>query len=400
MDLILCNFYLIFCCKSLFSSHKNIGSYTKLRCTCKFIIKAIPMLIRFFKYLLVLSLVCVFSVNASESVKKLKVSLLLEHEAFLLWYAIDQGWDKKLGLDIALSVKNTSGIDLINDKRQNPGAWDICGVGSVPAVLGSSGLNITYIGMANDESNSTEILVRPESDLLKTKGFNDDYPDVYGSAESVKGKTFLVRKFTSASYVLSNYLDILGLSYKDIKVVDAEPNKFIGYMNKGHADAMILWSPELYNAQKAGYKPLASADQVDALIPVFFIVDKDYANSNAQDMGRFLALYDKAVEVQKNNVKSLVEPYKQFLKIYTGKDYSSDFCLYDLNAHTVYNLDEQIHLFAKEASNLSAVEKLERHLYSRFDLISMTVNQSNSDEIDYKHEPSDLFLKIARRFSE
>ena len=110
------------------------------------------MLFRQFRFLVISLILCCFSVNAEDSLKKLNVSLLLEHEAFLVWYGMDQGWDKELGLDISLSVKDTSGIDLLNDKKVNSGAWDIAGVGCVPAVVGSKGLDITYIGIGNNES--------------------------------------------------------------------------------------------------------------------------------------------------------------------------------------------------------------------------------------------------------
>ncbi|WP_202108740.1 ABC transporter substrate-binding protein [Succinivibrio dextrinosolvens] len=349
---------------------------------------------RFIKYLSIAVLLCSFSVNAADSLRKLKVSLLLEHEAFLVWYGIDQGWDKELGLDIELSVKDVAGIDLMNDKKVNSGAWDVAGVGCVPAVIGSKGIDITYIGIGNNEATSTEILVRPDSDILKTKGANPDYPEVYGSKETIHNKTFFIRKLTSASYILSNYLEIFDLTYNDVKVVDGKLSDFVKYMNAGNGDAMILWSPSTYEAQKDGYKSVATAAQVDAIVPLLFIACGDFAKNNPQTLARFLAMYDKAVRIQKNDPKSLVEPYKNFLKIYSGKDFSDDFCLYDLKAHPVYTIDEQLKLFDSE-SNMSAIEKLERHLISRIAMITMQPN-AKYDPKEFKHDPSDLFLKIAK----
>lgn len=349
---------------------------------------------RFIKYLSIAVLLCSFSVNAADSLRKLKVSLLLEHEAFLVWYGIEQGWDKEFGLEIDLSVKDVAGIDLLNDLKVNSGAWDVAGVGCVPAVIGSKDLDITYIGVGNNEATSTEIMVRPDSDILKVKGANPDYPEVYGSKETIHNKTFFIRKLTSASYILSNYLEIFDLTYNDVKVVDGKLSDFVKYMNDGNGDAMILWSPSTYEAQKDGYKSVATAAQVDAIVPVLFIASGEFAKNNHQTLARFLAMYDKAVRIQKNDPKSLVEPYKNFLKIYSGKDFSDDFCLYDLKAHPVYTIDEQLKLFDSE-SNMSAIEKLERHLISRIAMISMQPD-AKYDPKEYKHDPSDLFLKIAK----
>lgn len=349
---------------------------------------------RFIKYMFISVLLCSLSVNASDSLRKLKVSLLLEHEAFLVWYSIEQGWDKDLGLEIDLSVKDVAGIDLMNDKRVNSGAWDVAGVGCVPAVIGSKGLDVTYIGIGNNEATSTEILVRPDSDILKVKGVNPDYPEVYGSRETIQNKTFFIRKLSSASYILSNYLELFDLTYNDVKVVDGKLSDFVKYMDAGNGDAMILWSPSSFEAQNRGYKAAATASQVDAIVPIFFIACGDFAKENPQTLARFLAMYDRAVKIQKSDPKSLVASYKNFLKIYSGKDYSDDFCLYDLKSHPVYTIDEQLKLFDSD-SNMSAIEKLERHLISRIAMISMQ-SDADYDPKEYKHEPSDLFLNIAK----
>ena len=357
------------------------------------------MLSRFIRYLVVSFLLCCFSVHAEDSLKKLKVSLLLEHEAFLVWYGIEKGWDKDLGLDISLNIKDVSGIDLLNDKHVNNGAWDIAGVGCVPAIIGGKGLDFSYIGIGNNESHSTEIMVRPDSKFLKVKGANPDYPEVYGSKETIKDSTFFIRKMTSAAYVLSNWLDLFGLSYSDVKVVDGNISDFIKYMKDGNGDAMILWAPATFEAQTNGFKSVASADQVDAIVPIFFIADSEFANKNAQTMARFLLMYDRAVKIQKKDPKSLVSYYKNFLKLYSSKDYSDEFCLFDLKAHTVYSIDEQLKLFNSDNNNLSAVEKMERHLISRIKMISMQPDIVYEPS-QYKHNPSDLFLKIAKRLSE
>ncbi len=357
------------------------------------------MLSRFIRYLIVSVLLCCFSVQAEESLRKLKVSLLLEHEAFLVWYGVEKGWDKELGLDISLNIKDVAGIDLLNDKKVNKGAWDVAGVGCVPAVIGSKGLDISYIGLGNNESTSTEILVRPDSAILRVKGDNPDYPEVYGSKDTIKNKTIFIRKLTSASYILSNWLEIFGLSYADVKVVDGKLSDFVKYMNDGNGDAMILWAPATFEAQAAGYKSAASADQVDAMVPVFFIACSEFANKNPQTLARFLMMYDKAVKVQKEDPNSLVSAYKNFLKLYSGKEYSNEICLYDLKSHPVYTIDEQLKLFNSENNNLSAVEKLERHLISRIEMITMQPDV-DYDPNEYKHNPSDLFLKIAKRLSE
>lgn len=47
---------------------------------------------------------------------------------------------------------------------------------------------------------------------MQTKGYNKSYPNVYGTPESVKGKTVLCTTVSSAHFALSSWLKALGLT--------------------------------------------------------------------------------------------------------------------------------------------------------------------------------------------
>ncbi len=126
---------------------------------------------------------------------RIKVSMMMEHEGFLMWYAVKQGWDRKVGVNIDLTILDTNGIDLMNRHRIDPSSWDVTCVTSIPLIVGSNQMPLEIIGIANDESNTTGIYVRPDSDILTTKGWNEDFPNVYGSPDTIKGKKFAIKNF-------------------------------------------------------------------------------------------------------------------------------------------------------------------------------------------------------------
>ena len=150
----------------------------------------------------------------------LRTAWLGEHEAFLTWYAKEKGWDKEAGLDIIM-LRFDSGKSLIENVR----AYDraIAGCGAVPAMQATMSDQVEVIAIANDESSANMILTRPDSPILAEKGFNPDFPNVFGTPESVKGKLILCPKKTSARYLLDKWLAALGLEEKDVKMVAVHP---------------------------------------------------------------------------------------------------------------------------------------------------------------------------------
>ena len=125
----------------------------------------------------------------SADLVKVPTAWLDEHETFLMWYAKEKGWDKEAGLDIEMKLFN-SGPDILN--ALPAGEWRFAAVGALPAMLGNLRYGTSIIAQANNEAAlCTSVVVRADSPIAKVKGWNKDYPEVYGSPETVRGKTFL-----------------------------------------------------------------------------------------------------------------------------------------------------------------------------------------------------------------
>ena len=90
--------------------------------------------------------------------------------------------------------------------------WVLGATGGVPMMFGALRQNAYLLGIGNDESVTNAVLVRPDSPILKTKGANAKFPEVFGSAESVKGKTILCTTISSGHYAMSLWLKSMGLT--------------------------------------------------------------------------------------------------------------------------------------------------------------------------------------------
>ena len=329
----------------------------------------------------------------TEEFEHVKVTTLLEHEGFLLWYAKLQGWDRELGLDIDLTIINSSGTDVLEAKRNDSSAWDITAIGAVPAFISSENVPIKIIGIANDESNATDILVPNNSDILKTRGWSKEYPYIYGDPDSIRGKNFYLRKGTSSDYTLANWLNIFGLTEDDVNIIDSQTPDIISKVNSKDADGVVLWSPENYEALKNGYQIVSNSAHVAAFVPVVFVSDYDYAEKNPEVLSKFLALYERAARLQIEDVFKLILSYKEFLRVYTGKVYYEDFCIYDLKAHPVFTLEEQISMFTSTDQYNSAMDLLEANIAKRFEkLYSKTMNPFSFFGKSFKRETTRMYL--------
>ena len=124
---------------------------------------------------------------------KLRTAWLDEHEAS------SSGMPKnKVGqrgrLDIEMLLFS-SGMAQLN--ALPAGEWVLAGTGAVPGMMGALRYGTYTIAVTNDESYTNALLLRPDSPILKTKGYNKDYPEVYGHPDDVRGKTFLITTMSS-----------------------------------------------------------------------------------------------------------------------------------------------------------------------------------------------------------
>ena len=118
-------------------------------------------------------------------------------------------------------------------------------MGTVPTMMASMRYGYKLIGISNVESETNDLWVRPDSPLLKTKGANPQYPNIYGTADDWKGKKILGPTVTTAHYALSATLQALGLSDKDVNIVHMELGQAMTAFNAGEGDIIMLWAPRV-----------------------------------------------------------------------------------------------------------------------------------------------------------
>lgn len=281
----------------------------------------------------------------SADLVKVPTAWLDEHETFLMWYAKEKGWDKEAGLDIEMKLFN-SGPDILN--ALPAGEWRFAAVGALPAMLGNLRYGTSIIAQANNEAAlCTSVVVRADSPIAKVKGWNKDYPEVYGSPETVRGKTFLATTLTSSHYALSTWLNVLGLKDSDVVIKNMDQSQVVGAFENNIGDGIAIWAPHTFIVQEKGGVVFAG-DIVHCKKsnPIVLIADTKYAEAHPDVAAKFLSVYMRAVDLMKNTPpKQFVEEYQKFYLEFVGKEYNYNQALLDLETHPLSNIDEQLAIF-------------------------------------------------------
>lgn len=337
--------------------------------------------------LLGLALSLSLTARPTMAAEQLQTAWIGEHEAFLVWYAKQKGWDKEAGLDIRM-LRFGSGEKIVS--RQGNYQWKIAGCGAVPTLMSAQKGQYYVIGIGNDESELNAIYVRPDSPILKAKGTNPRYPEVCGSADTVRGKIILCPEKTSAHYLVSAWLNILGLQENDVKIQNVLPAPAVDMLVKGFGDAISIWAPSTYEAQKKGFRIAANSPDCGIRQPILLLADRTFADENPEQVRAFLRVYLRVVDdMQGRGLKAFVQDYIRFNKVWANKLMTETEAEEDLRLHPLFPLGEQVELFDPKRGNLRDWLRGITAFYGRLGELSQE-DISNLNTFNYLN---DSFLK-------
>lgn len=280
---------------------------------------------------------------APASPSPLRTAWLSEYEAFAAWYAHERKWDVENGISLEFQVFPT-GKNLVDNMRRSECV--IGGCGGVAAVFGILDGRTCVIGVGADETAANAVYVRPDSPLLKLKGENPCYPELYGSAAAMQGKTVLAPVGTSAHQLLYFWLERLGTSDAESLVLDTKPEEALKAFAGGMGDAVVLWAPDTYKAEALGFRRLATGRECGITQPILLIADRKFADAHPEQVAAFMKAYLRAVDALLALPKDeLVPLYRRFMEAFSGQPIPEAVARGELDTHRFLSADEQRKLF-------------------------------------------------------
>jgi len=332
-----------------------------------------------------------FGPAMSKDLIKVPTCWMPEHELFFAWYAKEKGWDKEEGLDLEL-LYFESGMQQLEALPAKQ--WVLGGTGGVPHVLGALRYDAYMIGLGNNESFLNAVFVRPDSPVAKTKGAVEGFPEVYGTAEDVKGKTFLVTTVSSAHYAMSTYLKVFGLKDSDVVVKQMDQASIMAAFESGVGDFACLWAPYSYNAEAKGWVEAGNVDTCGAALPITFIGDKEFCDENPEIVAKFLRIMFRGINklADEGATEENVKLFQRMYQEWAGMEYTYEQAKKDIEMHPVWKLDEQLKLMDSSKGESDA-QRWER-LIAEFLHTNGRLKDEELDKVKGGQWITDKFLKM------
>lgn len=255
------------------------------------------------------------------------------------WWAIEDGWTKEKNIELNY-ILFPSGAPQVEALAANQ--WDVGAMGTVPTLMAVLRYGAKFIAISNDESETNDIWVRPDSPILKTKGFNPKYPEVYGSPEDWKGKKILVTTVSTVHYALYATLKVLGLTEQDVEIINVEQGQAVTAFSSGQGDIVCLWAPYSYVAAAKGWKKVSSGARAGVMIPGGVVVRKEFAEKHPDLVVQWLDIYMSGLDhLRTDKTNSAIWMQKYFVE-YCGLQLPENAIKSELELRPIYSVEQQI----------------------------------------------------------
>lgn len=178
----------------------------------------------------------------------IRVSGLNQQLSLPLYYIHEQGWDVENGFNLELTVfAQGSGIN----EALGSGLVDVFTIGAA-GISSCCVYDAVYLYSHEDSGAGQNFMVRADSDVAQVKGQLANFPEVYGSVETIKDKEFLLPMGTAAQILVDVYLQQFGLTEDDVTLINMNDDAAYQAFVSGEADFAKTSYPtaDSYDPQK------------------------------------------------------------------------------------------------------------------------------------------------------
>ncbi|MGI6580149.1 MAG: hypothetical protein ACOX3H_07950 [Saccharofermentanales bacterium] len=220
--------------------------------------------------------------DGADDLPVLRLGMFGTRNSFVTWYMIENGIDIENGFKIEPTV-TTSGGSFLNE-AVGAGKVDATHMGAAQAVYSASVYDCKVIAEFSDGAGSSAIFGRPDSEEAQVIGDNPDFPEVRGSAETLKGKTFMYPSGSMSQLTVAKYLEVFGLTLDDITSLNTNYGPGYQALQAGEGDTVTIFSPLTLTALHDGYVQLASLDQLGVSVrDCLMVTPEAYENPETMD---------------------------------------------------------------------------------------------------------------------
>jgi NitT/TauT family transport system substrate-binding protein/sulfonate transport system substrate-binding protein len=313
-------------------------------------------------------------------------------EAFIVHQMIAEGIDKKsdFAMEMIYADSGVSQIEALPAKT-----WDLANLGGTPMLMGALRYQAYMIALTADDGYNNMVMVRPNSPILQVKGFNPAYPELYGSPESVKGKTILLPTVTAAHYAAYGWLQALKLNDKDVVLQNMEPGQAMSAFESGVGDVVVVWVPFSLTGVAKGWKIVADGAMTKASVPLVWTTSKEFGDKNPDIVKRFMRLYfeqvDRYQSELKNNRPELVAKVRKMFTDWAGMEMETPMVDMMLETYKMFDLKQNLKMLDAAAKESEAFVMMKN--VAGFFTENKRFTQAEKDQVLKTNFITDKFIK-------
>lgn len=311
-----------------------------------------------------------------------------------VYIAQQEGWFEEENLEIE-EVLFTNGP--VQMESLSSDGWDIgcTGVGGV--IAGVLGYDAKILGASNTDDGTQYVFARSDSDIVKAgQGNNSINEEIYGDAETWKGKSILCNTGSVTQYVLIKMLEGFGLTQNDVEFIAMDPATAYSAFLAGEGDACVLTGSGgtfkmLENTEE--YTAVASGPLVDSGLMCNFVANKNsYEDEEKYEaMKAFMKVYFKTLDWMAENTEEVVQ-YCVDMNDENGSSMEPEIVEKYVQADKYYTLDEAVQMMETKAEG-SEYSEMESNLMDALDFFISVGNYMEGDDEKFAGHVDSTLLK-------
>ncbi len=274
------------------------------------------------KSILFICLICIFclafvlgcSRSSSSRIKKgvVRVAYMPYYASVPLQVIIDEGLDKKYGIEIIPTIYPTGGTMGLLESDQ----WDIgqIGAGGMYAI---SRFDAKLIADIQYEMDGAWMLAREDSSIVQAGNTLQEYPDVLGSVETLENAEILIGVVGNIShYMALDYVQKFGIDISNVKFIDMKTDDVPEAFLSGQGDIACFGNPTtaMDFVNDGGYVRVGGLKQQGIPQQDIMIANSKYYDTSKDDIVRFMAAWYEATSMLNGDTDYEFEMTKKFYR--------------------------------------------------------------------------------------
>lgn len=336
-----------------------------------------------FALVLLMAFGSVFAGGSSESssgTMKLTVSGIGGSLNWLpVYIAQEEGFFEEAGLSISEQLFTNGPVQM---ESLSADGWDIgcTGIGGVFA--GVLGYDAIVLGASNTDDGTQVVFVRNDSDILAAGKGNNIYSDeIYGTADTWRGKSVLCNTGSVTQYVFVKTLEGFGLTQSDVRFIAMDAATSYSAFIAGEGDVCVLTGAGgtfRMMAQPEKYTAVSSGPLVDSGLMCYFVANKNsYADPEKYEAIKvFMREYFRAMDWIRENPEKAVE-YCMAMNDENGSSMDEETTRMYVEADRYFTLEEAVAMLESGADGTLSV--IDQNMTSVLDFFIRSGNYEEGD---------------------